>query len=94
MEIYDTYNSKTEVELNKIPQKLQCSFMTNEYTLRGVIIFKLPIVTRKNETNVVGHFTSVSNQNDTWIEYDDWRNKSKKLPANYQANIQVVIYTL
>lgn len=41
LEIYDTYGIK-DVELNKIPKKLQCSFMPKKYILKGVIIFKLP----------------------------------------------------
>jgi len=30
------------VSLNKIPQKLQLSFLKQEYQLKGIISFKLP----------------------------------------------------
>lgn len=82
------------MELNKIPKKLKFSFMPKEYTLRGVVIFKLPIYTRSFHKNVVGHFTAISYQNNTWVEYDDCKNKPKKVPASYKANIQVLIYTI
>jgi hypothetical protein len=36
-----------------------------------MIIFKLPAHTRSSEANIIGHFTVVSHQNNTWIEYDD-----------------------
>lgn len=82
------------MELNKIPKKLQCSFMSKEYILRGVIIFKLPAYTRSFDENIVGHFTAVGYQNNTWIEYDDCRNKPQRLPGTYKTNVQIVIYSI
>jgi len=94
LEVYDTYNTNVGVELSKIPKNMHCSFMPKNLTLRGVIIFKLLALTRKLEKNVVGHFTAVSFQDNTWIEYDDCRAKPKRLPANYKGNIQIVIYSI
>jgi len=94
LEIYNTYNTRCDVSLNKIPQKLQLSFLKQEYQLKGIIFFKLPPNTRKTEKNVVGHFTAVSFQNNQWWEYDDCRSQPQKLPTNYTANIQIAIYTV
>jgi len=94
LEIYDTYNTRCDVSLNKIPQKLQLSFLKQEYQLKGIISFKLPPNTRKTKKNVVGHFTAVSFQNNQWWEYDDCRSQPQKLPTNYTANIQIAIYTV
>jgi len=77
------------IGLSKIPKNMHCSFMSKNLTLRGVIIFNLPTFTRKLEKNVIRHFTAVSFQNNTWIEYDDCRDKPKRL-ANYKGNIQII----
>lgn len=68
--------------------------MPKEYILRGVIIFKLPANTRSSEENIVGHFTAVGYQNNTWIEYDDCRTKPQRLPTTYKANVQIVMYSI
>lgn len=57
LEIYETYKSKIDVELGKVPKHMQ--FMSKEYLLRGIIMFKSPVVTRKCKKNVIGHFTAV-----------------------------------
>lgn len=82
------------MELNKIPKKLQCLFIPKEYILRGVIIFKLSAYTQSSDENIVGHFTAVGYQNNTWIEYDDYKNKLQRLPRTYKANVQIVTYSI
>jgi len=94
LEGYDTYNINVGVELSKISKNMHCSFMSKNLTLKEVIIFKLPALIRKLEKTVVGHFTAVSFQDNTWIEYSDCRDKPKRLPANYKGNIQIVIYSI
>ncbi|XP_053990525.1 uncharacterized protein LOC128882797 [Hylaeus volcanicus] len=65
LEIYDTYNNNSDIELDKIPKNMKCSFLAKSYILRRVIIFKLPAHTRKFDKNTVGHFTAVVFHNNT-----------------------------
>jgi len=68
-----------EVQLSKIPQKLQFTFMKKKYVLKGIVIFKLPTNTRNTEKNVNRHFMAASFQNSQWMEYDDLRNQKTSI---------------
>ena len=68
--------------------------MKEEYVLRGIIAYKQPRNIRNILKNDIGHFTAISFQNNQWLEYDDCKTQPKKLPKNYTANIQVIIYSI
>lgn len=93
-EVYDIEDIYKTTQLRDVPLTIQFSFMNNPYNLRGAINLR-PSRKRSSDTKSLGHFTAISRRRDeSWIQYDDLKTTQVTLPSTFNANIQLLLYTL
>jgi hypothetical protein len=89
------------LQLCKIPKSFRDPLDENcRFHLIGIVDFKPPIVqTRrsgdniKKETVAIGHYTSIAlRPPEVWMEFNDLNEKATRVPANYKAIPQLIIY--
>ncbi|KAB0805433.1 hypothetical protein PPYR_02403 [Photinus pyralis] len=95
-EVYDTgdthYNTTT---LHCIPKTLQFSFMKEPFYLRGVVRMRLPKSDSDVNLKTIGHYTAISYRRDgSWVEYDDQKDSEMTLSPNFNAVIELIVYSV
>jgi len=65
-----------------------------EYIMRGIVAFSAPV--RKGlRSSISGHYTTYAYRpNDRWELYDDCKDKMINASQNYEANIELIIFTV
>lgn len=95
IEIYLNFDGEEDftVQLNNIPKKFKLSFMTEEYTLAGVVNFKSPTKHTRSATHKeIGHYTGISYRRNKWIKYDDCKDAKTILNENHIVSPHVILY--
>ena len=76
--------------LHSVPKRLKLSFSQNENHLVGIVEF---IHRSTDVTDPIGHCVAIAHRrDDSWVIYDDTKDREKVLTKKYEASIEILLY--